>query len=256
MTRAALIAAALLATAAAIAHATPGATRRPSLSDARICSGAYRDNSGTCQADQRARLPLYPEVRCSVHVDAPRPTRFTAQLFFNGKLERTDSLVLSGRRTRAIAVAFRSLGDVGDYGVPGGSYTCRFTLGATRASVTGVSRGPTASVRAPAACELNGQWSPICNLPQPVVFTSPHTLSCSVVLVSQIGHLATTDLQRNDGGTWTTLYHAEDQLNLPIAEVWAYTSAPPGQFFASGDYRCNFSLDGQPIAARTFSVRN
>lgn len=245
----------MLATAAAIAHATPGATRHPTLSDARICDGADRDNAGLCLRDQRARLPLYPEVRCSVHVDAPRPTRFTAQLFFNGKLERTDSLVLSGRRTRAIAVAFRSLGG-DDYGIPGGRYTCRFTLGAAQASVTGVSRGPTTSVRAAAACELNGQSPPICDLPQTSLFTSPHTLSCSVVVVGQIGRLATTDLQRNDGGTWTTLYHAEDRLDVPIAEVWAYTSAPPGQFFATGDYRCNFSLDGQPVAERTFSVRN
>jgi hypothetical protein len=255
MRRAALITATVLAAAAAIAHATPGATRHPTLSDARICSGADRDYAGRCLLDQRARLPLYPEVRCSVHLDTPRPTRFTAQLFFNGKLERTDSLVLSGRRSRAIAVAFGSLGG-DDYGVPGGRYTCRFTLGAARVSVTGVSRGPTTSVRAPAACELNGQWSPICGLPQTWLFTSPHTLSCSVVVVGQIGRLAATDLQRDDGGSWTTLYHAEDRLEVPIAEVWAYTSAPPGQFFATGNYRCNFSLDGQPVAAKTFSVRN
>jgi hypothetical protein len=54
-----------------------------------------------------------------VHVDARHPTRFTARLLYEGQLQRSYSLTLSGSRTRAIAVAFDGLG-VGDYGVPGG----------------------------------------------------------------------------------------------------------------------------------------
>jgi hypothetical protein len=256
MKRTALITVVSVAAIAAVAHASPGGTHRPSLSAARICSGAYQDREGECQVDQRGRpVPLYPEVRCSVHVDAPRPTRFSARILFNGQLERSYSLILNGHHTRAIAVALQSLGG-DDYGVPGGRYTCQFTLGKAYFSVGGIGRGPTVRVRAPAACELYGNGSRMCSLPGPVLFTSPHTLSCSVVLVGLRGHLANTDLQRADNGIWTTLYHAQDKLTIPIAEVWAYSSALPDQFFAAGDYRCRFSLDNKPVAEKTFTVRS
>jgi hypothetical protein len=237
---------------AVLAHGA-GATSAPALSAVRICSGAYQDENGECRVDQRRRLLLHPEVRCSVHVDAPRRTRLTARLLYQGQLERSYSLVLSGRRTRAIAVAFEGLG-LGDYGVPGGRYTCEFTLGAAHASVTGTSRGPTARVRGAAACAVYGAGSRICAVEQPI-FLAARSISCSVVIVGMRGHRATTQLQRREGSGWRTLYEARDLLRVPIGEVWAYHSAPAGSVFASGSYRCRFLVDGRQLAEKLFDVR-
>ena len=252
---------ALLVAAAAVAggaHAVAAKPRASRLSVARFCSGAYQDERGECRVDQRRRLPLYPEVRCSVDVDAPRPTRFTARIFYRGELERGYALVLHGRHTRAIAVAFSGLGGPGrDYGVPGGRYSCEFTLGSARVAIGGTSDGPRRTVRAPAACAVYGTASRVCQLPQPEFLSAPRSISCSVVLVGMVGTSATTQLQRLEGATWKTLYSARDALRVPIAEVWAYTSARGGGSFPTGDYRCRFlAAGGAVLADHDFLVRS
>jgi hypothetical protein len=100
-----------------------------------------------------------------------------------------------------------------------------------------------------------GTGSRICNARQPI-FLSARSLACSVVLVRMRGRTAATQLQRQDADGWTTLYQARDTLPVPIAEAWAYTSAPSGQPFASGSYRCRFLVDGRVAATKLLSVRS
>jgi hypothetical protein len=234
------------------AHTALGSPRRgPSLSVVRICSGAYQDEKGECIRDQRKRLLLYPEVRCSVRVDTPRPTRFTAQILYRGRVERSYGLVLSGRRTRGISVAFPELGG-DDYGVPGGAYTCRFTLGGIRAFVKGVSRGKSTRVRGESACTVHDGGERPCT-DDSAAFSPPRTLACTVVLVGWKGR-ATTQIQRRAGEGWNTVYAASDAIRVPIAEVWAYSSAQAGRRFESGDYRCRFLVGSAEVAQRLFVV--
>jgi hypothetical protein len=238
------VAVALVVSLAALGHAASRRPLGPILTAVRICSGSDQDLKGECTRS-RSRLEHYPEVRCSTRVYAPHPTRFTARILYEGQLERSYSLSLNGRRTRAIVAMFPTLGDV-----PGGRYSCEFTLGRAHASVTGTSGGPRTSVRGAAACPAYGTGSRVCDEHEPDFYG--HAIACSVVLVKMKGHVATTQLQRQDGPTWTTLYAAKDDLGVPIAEVWAYTSAD----FRLGDYRCRFLVDGDVVAEKPFALHN
>jgi hypothetical protein len=265
MKRIATITALLLAAGTAVGLARTSPVGSPRLDAERACPGVDWNGAGReCFGDQRHRFGRgSQDLDCSIHVFAPRPTRFTARLTYDGQLQRSYSTVVHGRSHRGIGIVFPGLGTpptpaVKDYGLPAGPYGCEFTLGSQRVAFSFEVPGPPSTGLMPSVCQGAGTWDHACDfdLAQPGFYPLPptHSVACSAVFARLQGHQADFDFLRQEAGAWTLIDAERDRLAHSITQEGAWTSAAPGQFLPDGHYACRILIDGALAVEKQFDI--
>jgi hypothetical protein len=79
-------------------------------------------------------------------------------------------------------------------------------------------------------------------------------ITCSAFFVGKKGHRAGIELLFNDNGTWTSVASGDVAVARSIYGVFATVPNLLGTPFIPGQYACRFSLDGQVLVEKPFSL--
>lgn len=230
----------------------------PGPRNLQVCSLSSVDqNSGICRANQ-ARTPFQTDVVfCSADLVGTAGQTVTGALAYRGQTIRSDSAQLKTGPTSvsfAFAIAPNKL-------LPGGAWSCRFSLAGQTQSVSFTMRGPTSNFLYQAACDATQVVSPsgiaMCGQDQGVI-TQSNAIACTALLVGDQGKDAQLDVVYSGGqvAAFTKTYPLTPNNELfpaskqvPASELGNSGSIP------AGSYACRWSVDGQQVGEKDFQVK-
>ena len=240
-------------TTPATALAPAAKTPQVLLRDLRACSkGAYDPSAYRCMRDERSRPVVSPAALCTITVYAYSAVTVRATMRFAGGAQYSATRKVKKRTRFQFAFGIEL-----PQNLPAGSYTCQFSAGKKRASATLRSGGPGGPVAYASVCAtvlLRGDQTGCTTDQAATPLPGAMSLSCSAWIVGQQGKRVTGELLYNDNGVWTRLEGGELTLPRPIVPVWLTMPSLLGAPYLSGQYACRFSVDGQLIGEKLFTV--
>ncbi len=227
----------------------------------RVCAANnFDEEAELCITNDRRQILRTDDLICSVDVHVERPTRFTIRILYDGKVQRSESELVTTRTEGAkyLRLRFPNLGFpisvTEHWNLPRGSYACDFRLGKKRVVVPFRSGGSPDTILAPHACRPLGNGTPIENVCDGA--WQGRSIACTAVFARLTGHRLGVQILRGQGDGATLLYEGSDVAKVPIAAEWAYTSAPDGGFLPLGPYECRFLVDGRVVMRSPFEIKD
>lgn len=251
----AVVAGLVLALSAQLAwgEGSRGAVVRPNrITQLRVCGNNIVPFPGSqCTSDQRSAPITGKELDCSVRVYAGvKGALFTATMTYEGEVQYGfHERLKRGWHRELMGVYMHATA------MPGGRYTCKFSLGKKRTAVSFRSGGPTGSVVGPAVCLTSHTKQNACTSDEsgtPFGSATTPSITCTGVFPRLKGHPVEIDFLRlNADGTTTTLQRETDTLPYPITEEYAFKA---GVWATPGQYSCRYLVDGTIAADKHFTV--
>jgi hypothetical protein len=251
---------ALIGAAAAAAFGLPGAAAGASSPPARFvvvraCAyEAFSRSEGRCTRDQRTARLLSTRVSCSADFVVSRPARLLARMSYDGETvyEYRTGLLATGSQRWWIADDLRATP------VPGGTWTCEFSVESVRDQVSFESGGPVGRIVGAAACTgantvAFGGSLRICRGDESGL---PHRaideIVCSGVFTKSTSDMVEVHLLRDSRAVATA---SPTTIGGPIwLVVGAFEAPTPRGRFPVGDYACRFTVDGETVAEVPYQV--
>jgi hypothetical protein len=218
------------------------------LSDLRVCGGeAYDDEDEECSEDQRMRPLKSSTVYCSGKVGAAEGERIRGRLLYEG--EPLPSQVV---RLPEDATTFSLDFFVGRGAIPGGRWACELSLGSETLKASFASVGPTGPVVNLAACRTADVEAerPVCPEDEGGVQPGPNdSVTCSATVVGAKGAVVDVDFLYEGRETGISV---QQEIPSPVIPVFARFEGEQG--LPEGDYACSFSLAGEEVGEKHFTI--
>jgi len=228
--------------------------RRPKalLRNLKACGRAlYSASAHQCLHDERKRALLSNVAYCTVDVYAFATVGVGIKMTYGGQ-------TLFTRKTRAPRGHVLHLTVYYELPIllPSGKYVCTISTAgkSVKATITGGgSAGPVANS---SVCSSSRAVGDLCASDESTVPIAPTTsLTCSGFFAGQKGHFGGIELLYNQNGVWTSLSKIEGSVSRPILPVSLVVPSVLGQPYTPGQYMCRFTVDGQLVSEKVFSVR-
>jgi hypothetical protein len=235
--------------AAAVALASCAGGGSEGLSDLRVCAAeAYDEEEEECSEDQRERPLKASAVYCSAKVEDREGERVTGRFFFEGEpLPTYGDTLPSGSRTFSVDFYF------GSGLVPGGNWACELSLGSQKMKASFQSAGPIGPVVNFAVCrtpDAQTEREQICRRDESGAPLEPtDSVNCSATVVGRKGKVMRVDLLHEGRETGVS---AETEIPNHVMPAWAHFTGE--QNLPEGDYLCRFSLAGEQVGEKRFSI--
>jgi len=228
-------------------------TRRPRalLRELRACGKVMYDAAGyRCLRDERARPLVSNGLYCTVTIYAFSAVKIRANMSYGGQTLFAPTRKIPGRTIFHYAVYYEL-----PIVLPAGRYTCKFTVLRKSVKATISGGGAAGPVANSSVCSSTRAVGNLCTADESTVPIAPTTsLTCSGFFVGQKGHFGGIELLYNQNGVWTSLSKVEGTLSRPIIGAPLVVPSLLGQPYAPGQYACRFTLDGQTVTEKLFSV--
>jgi len=253
--RAGVFAALAVAAASAALAGGSGASAQaaPTLHDLRVCGAtSFSRELQECTADESAAVLTSNRITCSVEVDLDAPARLQAWMTYNGaRIDFAPADLQPGQYTRWSNENLKI-----DRPLPGGAWTCGFTLSGTTLTASFKTDGPVGDVVNTAACRYastvrfgSGRVCRTDESPAPIPATN--AIACYATYPSAAGKFARLTIVR--GGR--VVQAASQRIGVPLAWAWIWTKAPRGSTLPGGSYECRYWLAGKPVAKKPFRLK-
>lgn len=232
----------------ATASGGAGSADREGLSDLRVCTGqAFDEANAECTEDERER-PLRGEAfYCSVKVGGREGERFEGRLLYEGEL-----LFTGGRTVQAgSGTLWVTVGTDGEP-LPSGRWACKLSVSSEELGARFQSEGPARQNLGLAAC-VTANTSPDedCREDEsggPLGPTS--SVTCTGTILGGKGELIRVDfLYQGDETGFFVQEEGPGSVTTFSAELFGNEGNLP-----EGDYACRFSVAGEPVAEKPFSI--
>lgn len=225
------------------------AQSEPALHDLRVCGATnFSRKLQGCTTDESALSLASNRVTCSVEVDLQENANLEARMTYEGARIPFQTTPLGpGTYTRWINENLKL-----DRPLPGGSWTCGFTLAGTSLTASFHTDGPTGDVVNTAACRYANTVrfgsGRVCRTDESgaAIPTSARIL-CSATYPSAVGKLARLAIVR--GGR--TVASTSFTVRVPLTGAWVWARTPVGTL-RGGKYACRYLLAGKLVASKPF----
>jgi uncharacterized RDD family membrane protein YckC len=223
-------------------------TDRDGLDDLRVCTGqAFDEANAECTEDERER-PLRGEAfYCSAKVGGREGERFEGRLLYD------DELLFTGGRTvpAGSGTVWVTAGTDGEL-LPSGRWMCELSVASEEVSARFQSEGPTPQNLGLAAC-LTANTDPdgACREDESVGPLGPTgSVTCSATILGGKGEVMRVDFVYEGDETVVSVDDESPRsIELFSAEMFANVGNLP-----EGEYACRFSVSGEPVAEKPFSI--
>jgi uncharacterized RDD family membrane protein YckC len=232
---------------ATVSGTTEG-TDREGLSDLRICTDeAFDEGDAECTEDESGR-PLRGEAfYCSAKVGGREGERFEGRLLYD------DELLFTGGQTvpAGSGTVWVTVGTDGEL-LPSGRWTCELSVASDEVSARFQSEGPTPQNLGLAAC-LTANTDPdgSCREDESGGPLGPTgSVTCSATILGGKGEVMRVDfLYEGEETVISVEEESPRSVEVFTAELFANDGNLP-----EGDYACRFSVAGEPLAEKPFSI--
>lgn len=243
---------ALVAACLAGCSASTSDSSADELTDFRVCGAeAFDAAEAECSEDESASPLRSGRFYCSARLgDGHEGERFHGRFRYAGKPFPESGRSIPEHADNAWITIY-----TGGRELPAGRWSCEIDVGEATASKAFTSGGPSARVLDLASCatEATSQAGPakVCT-PGGAATAIPATgsVTCSATFVGAQGKVGRLDLLYHGKPTQVSFTR---KLPLPVTAFGVQITQPSGNL-RPGPYTCVFTLDGEPVARRAFTI--
>lgn len=220
----------------------------------RVCTDEGFDKAhNECATDQRGRKLVSSKFICSVRFLPIRADTLQARIVYAGSVVASYTARITDKRIQFFSIA----DDLGTTALPSGGWRCEFSYGAMKAAATFLSGGPSGRIIGAAVCVgsdvIRRIGAATCRLDGSALgLRAPAEIACSGVFVRAVGKQAEIHLL-SSGDESDRVSAVKIRDAIAVASV-RFRPQHGRKTFASGTYRCRFSLKGEAVIQKPFTV--
>ena len=225
----------------------------PTLHDLRVCGATtFSRELQECTSDESASVLVSNRITCSIEVDLTVAADLDSWMTYDAARIAFPSVRLEpGSYPRWINESLKI-----DRPLPGGAWTCGFTLAGSTLTASFRTEGPVGDVVNTAACRYSTTIrygsGRVCRSDESAApIQRTNAVACYATYPNASGKLARLTILRAGGVIQATSFRPSGPLNW----AWVWTKAPPGKTLPGGKYACNYWLAGKLAASKPFRLR-